>query len=180
MNNEGAKRVSLDDQQLNLLQFYRDEVKHELNLLGMRATILVTCQSFLVVPFAILSTTSNFHVVAPIALAVTILGGYTAWFVREPILAAHRIIAEWLQKQRTLLREFPEEYRSKRDKSPAHTKLPRETKNTSGASPSLVRPQLLSYGSGSLRLSTPSSDGHGSTNRCLSTCCNGQWRVSLH
>jgi hypothetical protein len=93
-------------------------VKHELNLLAMRATILVTCQSFLVVPFAILSAASNFYVVAPIALAVTILGGYTAWFVREPILAAHRIIAEWLQKQRTLLRDFPEEYRSNRDKIP--------------------------------------------------------------
>jgi hypothetical protein len=33
------------------LKFYREEVKHEFNLLAMRTTILVTCQSFLVVPF---------------------------------------------------------------------------------------------------------------------------------
>ena len=42
------------------LRFYRDEVKHEFNLLAMRSNILVTCQSFLIVPFAILNTAANF------------------------------------------------------------------------------------------------------------------------
>ena len=46
---------------IDKLRFYREEVKHEFSLLAMRSNILVTCQSFLVVPFAILNTVADFR-----------------------------------------------------------------------------------------------------------------------
>ena len=109
----------MTDEQFRLLSYYRDEVKHEYNLLAMRSTILVTCQSFLVVAFAILNTASNFPRAAILAAAIALLGAYTAWTIREPILAAHRSIGNWLQKQRQLLGtiEFGD-YKSDRDRIP--------------------------------------------------------------
>ncbi len=89
---------------LDRLHFYRDEVKHEFNLLAMRSNIPVTCQSFLVVPFAILNTATVFRAVAVPAAFVALLGMYTAWVIQEPILVAHRLIAEWLLKPRKLLK----------------------------------------------------------------------------
>ena len=106
--------MSPDD--FRLLCFYRDEVKHEFNLLAMRSTILVTCQSFLVVPFAILNTAPRFHVVAAPAVAVAILGMYTTRLIKVPIVRAHESISGWLLKQRQLLRGIESDrYKSKRD-----------------------------------------------------------------
>jgi hypothetical protein len=93
--------MSVDD--FRLLDFYRAEVKHEFNLLAMRSTILVTCQSFLIVPFAILQTAPDFLLVAPVAVAVAVLGIYTTTLIKRPIQTAHESIDGWLVKQRKLL-----------------------------------------------------------------------------
>jgi hypothetical protein len=90
------------------LRFYRDEVKHEFNLLAMRSTILVTCQSFLVVPFAILQTVAGFRAALVIIFLVAILGIFVALVLREPINAARRTIDKWLLKQRCLMQTSEE------------------------------------------------------------------------
>lgn len=89
---------------LDKLRFFRDEVKHEFNLLAMRSTILVTCQSFLVVPFAILSTAANPRSVLIPCYMIAALGIFVALVLREPINAAHRTIHKWLLKQRSLIK----------------------------------------------------------------------------
>jgi hypothetical protein len=86
------------------IRFYREEVKHEFNLLAMRSTILVTCQSFLIVPFAIFNTVGNFHSVLVPIYIVAVLGIFIALILREPINAAHRTIEKWVLKQRNLLK----------------------------------------------------------------------------
>lgn len=93
---------------LDKLRFYRDEVKHEFSLLAMRSTVLVTCQSFLVVPFGILAAAGNFRlVIIPIYL-IAVLGIFVALILKEPINAAHRTIGKWLLKQRTLVKTSEE------------------------------------------------------------------------
>jgi hypothetical protein len=89
---------------LDKLRFYRDEVKHEFGLLAMRSTILVTCQSFLVVPFAILQTAANFRAVLMLVYIVAALGIFVALILRRPLNAAHRTINKWLLKQRILFK----------------------------------------------------------------------------
>jgi hypothetical protein len=93
---------------LEKLKFYRDEVKHEFNLLAMRSTILVTCQSFLVVPFAILQTAVNFRAMLVIIFLIAALGVFVAIVLREPINAAQRTIDKWLLKQRALMQATEE------------------------------------------------------------------------
>lgn len=90
---------------IDRLHFYRSEVKHEFNLLTTRVGTLVTCQSFLVVPFAILNTVANFKEALPSLYLVAALGLFVAAVLLEPIRAGHRTLTEWLRKQRTLLRE---------------------------------------------------------------------------
>ncbi len=89
---------------LEKLRFYRDEVKHEFNLLAMRSTILVTCQSFLIVPYAIFNTVAKFRAVLVPIYLVAVLGVFVAFVLREPINAAHRTISKWVLKQRSLLK----------------------------------------------------------------------------
>jgi hypothetical protein len=89
---------------LDKLKFYRDEIKHEFNLLAMRSTMLVTCQSFLVVPYAILNTVASFRAVMVPTYIVAVLGIFAALILLEPINAAHRTIGKWLVKQRALLK----------------------------------------------------------------------------
>lgn len=93
---------------LDKLRFYRDEVKHEFNLLAIRSTILVTCQSFLIVPFAILNTVTNFRIVLVPVFLIAALGVFVASILLEPIKAAHRTIQKWLLKQRSLIKMSPE------------------------------------------------------------------------
>jgi hypothetical protein len=90
---------------IDKLRFYRDEVKHEFGLLAMRSTILVTCQSFLVVPLAILHTAANFRAVLVLVYIVAVLGIFVALVLRRPLNAAHRTIDKWLLKQRVLLKD---------------------------------------------------------------------------
>ena len=90
---------------LDKLTYYRDEVKHEFNLLAMRSNILVTCQSFLVVPWGIINTAANFRRVLVPSFMIAALGIFVALVLLEPINAAHRTIGKWLVKQRALFRE---------------------------------------------------------------------------
>jgi len=87
------------------LQFYRDEIKHEFGLLATRSIILVTCQSFLVVPFAILNTVANFRAALPSEYLVAALGLGTTIMLVQPIRMGERTLDMWLQKQRKLLRD---------------------------------------------------------------------------
>jgi hypothetical protein len=86
------------------LRYYREEVKFEFGLLAMRSTILVTCQSFLVVPFAILQTAATFSTVLIPTLVIGVLGVFVAMILRGPLNAAHRTIDKWVMKQRSLLK----------------------------------------------------------------------------
>jgi hypothetical protein len=89
---------------LEKLLFYRDEIKHEFSLLAMRSTILVTCQSFLVVPFAILHAAPNFRSMLVPTYIIAALGIYVALMLRRPLNAAHRTIDKWLIKHRSLMK----------------------------------------------------------------------------
>lgn len=93
--------------ELDRLRFYRDEVKHEFSMLTPRLTILVTCQSFLVVPFAILNTAPRFRSVTVAVLLVALLGLTTALILVEPLRAGHRALEAWLKKQRQLIQSTP-------------------------------------------------------------------------
>jgi hypothetical protein len=92
---------------LDKLRFYRDEVKHEFNLLAMRSTMLITCQSFLIVPFAILHTADPYRSIVVPLLMVASMGLFVAIMLRAPMAAAERTIDKWLQKQRALLQASP-------------------------------------------------------------------------
>jgi len=87
------------------LRFYRDEIKHEFNLIAVRSTILVTCQSFLVVPYAILQTVGNFRAALVSIFLVAGLGIFVAAILIQPIQAGHRTLNKWLLKQRRLIKE---------------------------------------------------------------------------
>jgi hypothetical protein len=78
------------------LRFYREEAKHEFSLLAMRSNILVTCQSFLVVPYAILNTVGDFSAAVPSIGIVAALGIFVALVRVPPIRASHRTIDNWL------------------------------------------------------------------------------------
>lgn len=93
---------------IDKLRFYRDEIKHEFSLLAMRSTMLVTCQSFLVVPLAILQTAADYRTVAVYAYLIAALGIFTAMVLIRPLDTAHRTINKWLVKQRRLFRESPD------------------------------------------------------------------------
>ncbi len=91
---------------LQKLSFYREEVKHEFNLLGVRSSILVSCQSFLFVPFAILHTFANYKAVFfPLILIISI-GISVAGLMIKPIKTAHSTIGKWLIKQRALMKRY--------------------------------------------------------------------------
>jgi hypothetical protein len=89
---------------IDKLRFFRDEVKHEFNLLSMRSNILVTCQSFLVVPFAILNTAADFRAVILSVYLVAALGIFVALILVAPIQTGHCTINKWLLRQRQLLK----------------------------------------------------------------------------
>jgi hypothetical protein len=93
---------------IDKLRFYREEVKHEFGLLAMRSNILVTCQSFLVVPFAILNTVANFRAAIVSVYLVAALGIFVALILVAPIRASHRTIEKWLLKQRDLFKAVKE------------------------------------------------------------------------
>jgi len=80
---------------LDKLRYYRDEVKHEFSLLAMRTNILVTSQSFLVVPFAILNTVGHFRTALASVYLVAALVIFVALVLMAAIHASHRTIDRW-------------------------------------------------------------------------------------
>jgi hypothetical protein len=92
---------------LEKLRFYREEITHEFNLLAMRSTMLITCQSFLIVPFAILNTAVSFRWATPPLAMVTVLGFVVAFWLLQPLAAADRTITKWMIKQRELFDAAP-------------------------------------------------------------------------
>ena len=88
---------------MDRLRSYREEIRHEFNLLRMRSTMLVFCQSFLMVPFAILNTVANLRAVLAAKHLIAALGVLLA----EPLSAAHRTLDKWLLKQRELQQRNP-------------------------------------------------------------------------
>ncbi len=113
------------------LNYYRDEFKHEFNLIGMRSTMLVFCQSFLVVPFAILNTAAEFRTVLLAEYLIGALGILLALLLAEPINAAHRSLNMWLVKQRELLHrsETLRDLASDRDMIPGIIQSPNKDKD---------------------------------------------------
>jgi hypothetical protein len=106
----------ISNEQLELLNFYRSEIKHEFNMLSTRLNLLITCQSFLVVPFAILQNASNFLMVCIPSFLVIFLGAYTSWIVKRPLAITQNILGEWMVKQRLLLAQLnTDEYKIQRD-----------------------------------------------------------------
>lgn len=92
---------------MDKMRYYRNELSFEFNLLAMRSGLLVTCQSFLVVPLGILLAAPTFRpLLIPVCL-IAALGIFVALILREPINAAHRVIAQWLIKHRALLKQNP-------------------------------------------------------------------------
>lgn len=106
----------LDVEGISRLKFIREEVRHEFNLLAMRSTILVTCQSFLVVPFSILAASQNWLQVAIPAMLICLLGLTTTALIIVPIWNAHAMMDHWLKKQNDLLKSIDDDvYDMKRD-----------------------------------------------------------------
>ncbi len=102
--------------QLDLLNFYRSEIKHEFNLLVSRLNLLIICQSFLVVPFVILNNSTQFQLVLAPNLLVIFLGAYTSFVIIKPLSLTQAIIREWLGKQKSLLKHVKNNaYKSSRD-----------------------------------------------------------------
>ena len=93
---------------IDKLRFYRNEIRHEFDLLAARSTMLVMVQSFLVVPYALLQTAVNFYGVLPYTLIVAVLGIVVSLILYRPLHATHETINKWLIKQRRLFIEAPE------------------------------------------------------------------------
>jgi hypothetical protein len=87
-----------DNNEMNTLSdfekpsFCRDEVRHEFSLPGMRSTLLVSRQSFPVVPFTILNTAANSRAVLAAEYLVAGPGMLLAMPLVKPINAAHRAL----------------------------------------------------------------------------------------
>jgi hypothetical protein len=115
---------------LDKLRFFRDEIQNEFSLLAMRSTMLVTVQSFLVVPFAILQTASDYMKVAPLSFVVGLLGIFVSLILIRPLEAAHQTINKWLIKQRKLFRHSKalEDLMIDRDKIPGANTNPDKDK----------------------------------------------------
>ncbi|MEI6388353.1 MAG: hypothetical protein WCQ50_17165 [Spirochaetota bacterium] len=90
---------------LQKLQHFKEEIRTEFNLLTMRSNMLVTCQSFLVVPFALLQNAASYPVVAVYAYLIVALGIFSSAILIKPLQAAHLTIDRWLVKQRALLKD---------------------------------------------------------------------------
>lgn len=116
------------------LKFYREEIKHEFNLLAMRTTVLVTCQSFLVVPFAVLHNSDAFKdefAIRLITYAIAVLGLLTSSIIIIPIRGAYQTIEDWLIKQRDLLdhEKSLEPFALERDKKEKKIDTKQQVKN---------------------------------------------------
>jgi hypothetical protein len=91
--------------QLELLKYYREEVKHEFNLLGTRVNSNLTAQSFLVASYAV--AMANFpnwgrNYAALFALGLCTLGGFLSYRAMQGVNGACVVIKLWLGQQNKL------------------------------------------------------------------------------
>jgi hypothetical protein len=94
--------------QLELLKYYREEVRHEFNLLGTRVNSNLTAQSFLVASYAVAMV--NFpnwgqNYATLFALGLCGLGGLLSWRAKEGVDGACDIIKLWLGQQNRLFHD---------------------------------------------------------------------------
>jgi hypothetical protein len=85
-----------------LLEFCRTEIRHEFNLMFSRFNVLLTCQSVLVVPLAILHTVNGWetnHSLHLFALVISGFGLASTILMFIPMCLAQEAIQEWLDKQ---------------------------------------------------------------------------------
>ncbi len=96
--------------ELELLKYYREEIRHEFNLLGSRVSSYLTSQSFLVVSYvtAMVNTATwgrNYAII--FALLLCGLGGALSWRATNGIDGACEIIKKWLAQQNLLFHDSP-------------------------------------------------------------------------
>jgi hypothetical protein len=102
---------------VDLLMFYRSEIKFQSDLLSSRLNALISSQSFLVLGYATATSgllgrwQDSFALLVPPALAL--LGLILSLYARPGIRAAHAAIEHWHAEQRKLFSREPEleEYR---------------------------------------------------------------------
>jgi hypothetical protein len=116
---DGSPIVATESLEVKLqkLRFYRDEIRHEYNLLSNRVSAYITSQSFLVTGFALSMGNLNprwgdlFRIVFPLALVI--LGITSSILILPGIQGACDTIDLWHMKQESLYENDPrmEDYR---------------------------------------------------------------------
>ena len=83
----------------NLLRHYREEDRHECNLINHRMVWLVTCQSFFITSYAIAFNNSNLPYRLVFTSALVVVGCFTAVKLGDAVVQAERIIKKWHTKE---------------------------------------------------------------------------------
>lgn len=83
------------DNEWKKLEYYREEVRHEFNLMFSRFNVLLTCQSFLAVLLALLYETPNAFL---FKRGICALGFISTLLLFIPILQAQQAIEPWLNR----------------------------------------------------------------------------------
>lgn len=96
---------------LDLLKFYRAEIRFESELAGERLNVLLSSQSFLVIAYASSMSASNGawrawfpHLLPPSLALLGIVLTLCAW---PGVRAAHAVVERWRDKERELLGRCP-------------------------------------------------------------------------
>jgi len=88
------------------LEFIRNEIAHEFTLLNGRVIWLASCQSFLITAFVLaLSSPAIYRAGWLAQFLLPLLGLSLCILVLPGIVAAHRTVRFWLEKQHALLSE---------------------------------------------------------------------------
>lgn len=98
MNNEAYKNA------MDIVNFYRDEVKFEFSLLGQRLAWYVTCQSFLLTSFTI-SFNNKFSSTNWLQYVIISIGLLTSILIWPAVDGAHKTIKMYMRKKREFLKE---------------------------------------------------------------------------
>ena len=112
-------------EKIEKLQYYRQENRHEWNLLSSRVSSYITSQSFLVTAYAVAMGNQNskwgnwFTLIFP--LIVSIIGVATSWRAAPGINGAVKILKLWHKKQDRLFFQNPDE--AERDRNCASADL---------------------------------------------------------
>jgi hypothetical protein len=99
------------DESIKLFQHYREEIKHEMELMLARLNALLISQSFLVIAYAAAVTSSNSYrshfplLIFPVLLAI--LGFVLAWEGLNGIYAARSSLWRWRTRIKELVQQHP-------------------------------------------------------------------------